>query len=213
MPSINVTLEWMTRQRTLTGIAGAYVYAALLVAGPWIFTVLGLRGLGASGCAAGCEELQLYRSVIIYNSMFALVVTSPIAFLSGRFISDQLHRGRSDGIPFALAASIGAFGAVVLVTAAPFHLFATTLPGPAKFAAVQNAFLIGVSWLVIPFLGAVKAHNATLLAFGANALLLTVLGALAPGQDATAILTEFNASFALTDAILVAVVAHKFGTG
>lgn len=212
MASVNITLEWMTRQRTLTGVASAYIYAALLVAGPWIFTVLGLLGLGASGCdTSGCEELQIFRSVVIYNSMFALVASSPIAFISGRFISDELHRGRLTGIAAALVASLGAFSAVVVLTAVPFHALVTTLPDPAKFAAVQNAFLIGVSWLIIPFLGAVRAGNVTLMAFAANALFLIVLGALAPGQDAAALLTKFNASFALTDAILIGAVVRRFG--
>ena len=52
----------------------------------------------------------------------------------------------------------------------------TTLSGPAQFAAIQNAFLIGVSWLLIPFLSVIKAHTAMLVAFGANALSMIVLG-------------------------------------
>ena len=91
MSGINTTIEWMTRQRALTSIVLAYVYAALLVAGPWIFTVLGVVGLSAASCSAVCDQLPVFRSVVIYNSLFALVVTSPLAFLSGRYISDQLH--------------------------------------------------------------------------------------------------------------------------
>ena len=48
MTSINTTIEAMTRRGTLSGVFGAYLYAALLVAGPWIFTVLGLLFLGAN---------------------------------------------------------------------------------------------------------------------------------------------------------------------
>lgn len=81
MSGINTTIEWMTRQRALTSIAVGYVYAALLVAGPWIFTVIGLVGLSAGSCAAGCDQLPVFRSIVIYNSLFALVVTSPLAFL------------------------------------------------------------------------------------------------------------------------------------
>lgn len=214
MSAVNVTLEWMTRQRTLTGVAAAYAYAALLVAGPWIFTVIGLLGLGSSGCdASGCGELQTFRSVVIYNSMFALVVSSPIAFLCGRCVADQLHQGRADSITFVLLASLGAFSVIVLATALPFHALATTLPAPARVAAVQNAFLIGASWLIIPFLTAARSGNVTLLAFAANAVLLTALAALLPARDAAAILTRLNAGFALTEALLVAAVVRRFGSG
>jgi polysaccharide biosynthesis protein PelG len=47
MTNSDTTIEAMTRRGTLSGVLGAYLYAAFLVAGPWIFTVLGLLGLGA----------------------------------------------------------------------------------------------------------------------------------------------------------------------
>jgi hypothetical protein len=34
MSGINARIEWMTRQRTLSVVVIAYVYAALVVAGP-----------------------------------------------------------------------------------------------------------------------------------------------------------------------------------
>src|SRR5690349_16194901 len=88
---VNATIEWMTRQRALSGIVAAYLYAALIVAGPWIFTMLGIAGLSGTGCTADCGQLPLFRSIVIYNSLFSLVVTSPLAFLSGRYVADQLH--------------------------------------------------------------------------------------------------------------------------
>ena len=72
MTSSNTTIEAMTRRGTLSGVLGAYLYAALLVAGPWIFTVLGLLGLGAATCDGGsCFDLTVFRSIVIYNSMYA----------------------------------------------------------------------------------------------------------------------------------------------
>ena len=56
MKSVNITLQGMTRGSGLSTIAAAYVFAALLVAGPWIFTVLGIVGLGAALCDDACEK-------------------------------------------------------------------------------------------------------------------------------------------------------------
>jgi uncharacterized membrane protein len=95
MSGINGKIEEMTRQRGLSGIVVAYVYAALVVAGPWIFTMLGMSGISSAGCSAVCDQLPLFRSVVIYNSMFSFVVTSPLAFFAGRFIADQLYVGGS----------------------------------------------------------------------------------------------------------------------
>jgi len=100
MSSINATIEQMTHRRSMSSVVTAYFYAALLVAGPWIFTMLGIVGLSSTGCSTACDELTLFRSVVIYNSLFALVVTSPLAFFSGRYISDKLYVGQTQGVFF-----------------------------------------------------------------------------------------------------------------
>ena len=176
MSDINTTVEQMTRQRSLSTIATAYVYAALLVAGPWIFTMLGIVGLSSTGCTANCDQLALFRSVVIYNSLFSLVVTSPVAFFAGRYVSDRLYAGQTNAVFFVFLASLTLFCLCVLTVAVPFYLWAASLNGPTRIAAIQNVFLIGASWLLIPFLGVIKAHGALLVAFGLNALLMIVLG-------------------------------------
>ncbi len=212
MSGINTTIERMTRQRCLTGIVIAYVYAALLVAGPWIFTMVGIVGLSSTGCSTVCDQLAVFRSIVIYNSLFSLVVTSPLAFFSGRFIADQLYVGRSQCVFSTFVGSLAVFCVVTLVSVVPFYLLAADLDGPTRFAAIQNAFLIGVSWLLIPFLGVVRAHTAMLVAFGSNALAMIVLGYLLSKPSATVLLLAFNASFAITDTILIGTLVRRFGT-
>jgi polysaccharide biosynthesis protein PelG len=212
MSGINTTIERMTRQRPLSGIVIAYVYAALLVAGPWIFTMVGIVGLSSTGCSTVCDQLVLFRSIVIYNSLFSLVVTSPLAFFSGRFIADQLYLGRSQGVYSTFIGSLGVFCLIALVCVVPFYLLAATLDGPVRFAAIQNAVLIGVSWLLIPFLGVIRAHIAMLVAFGSNALVMIVLGYLLVEPSATTLLLGFNVSFAITDTILIGTLVWRFGT-
>ena len=131
MSGINTTIEWMTRQRALTSIA----------VGLCIRRSAGRRPLDlhhhrhrrpqpTGSCAAGCDQLPVFRSIVIYNSLFSLVVTSPLAFLSGRYVSDQLHVGRTQCVFFALVASLGMFCLIALAIVVPFYLFATTLNGP-----------------------------------------------------------------------------------
>lgn len=212
MSGINTTVERMTRQRSLSTIATAYVYAALLVAGPWIFTMLGIVGLSSTGCTANCDQLALFRSVVIYNSLFSLVVTSPVAFFAGRYVSDRLYAGQTKAVFFVFLASLTLFCLCVLTVAVPFYLWAASLNGPTRIAAIQNVFVIGASWLLIPFLGVIKGHGALLVAFGLNALLMIVLGFTVSDPSATLLLGIFNASFAMTDVILVATLVRRFGT-
>ena len=209
---IGTMIERMTRQQSMSSIVTAYVYAAVLVAGPWIFTMLGIVGLSTTGCSAACDELVLFRSIVIYNSLFSLVVSSPLAFFSGRYMSDKLYTGQIQGGFFVFTMSLSVFCLTVLTTVVPFYLIAATLDGPVGFAAIQNAFLIGTSWLLIPFLSAMKAHKAILIAFGSNALLMIGLGSLLSDASAAMLLGAFNVSFAVTDVILVGTLVRTFGT-
>jgi uncharacterized membrane protein len=211
MTGINVTIEAMTRRGTLAGVFGAYAYAALLVAGPWIFTVLGLFSLGTE-CTGNCIDLTIFRSVVIYNSMYALIVTSPLAFLCGRFVAGQVQDGYCENVFCALVISVGAFSLLTLVSVAPFYIFATTLDDIEKVASIQNAIMIGCSWLLIPFLGGVRAYNAVLMAFGAGAISMLTIGSALHEPRAASLLLAFNCSFAITNLVMLGNVVYRFGT-
>ncbi|MCB1505173.1 MAG: exopolysaccharide Pel transporter PelG [Hyphomicrobiaceae bacterium] len=211
LADVNRMLERLTHKRSLTLIGGAYVVAALLVAGPWIFTVLGLIGLGVTACADGCDELALFRTIVIYSSMFSLIVTSPIAFLFARHISDQLFQGKRDGIVFALACAFTIFAFTIALAVVPFYGWGATLTSAQKLAAIHNVMLIGCSWLLIPFLGVTRAYRTVLAAFALGAIAMTLLGWAIPEPSALWLLVSFNAGFAVVNAILLISIIRTFG--
>lgn len=211
MHAINASLEAMTREGTLTRLLGAYLYAALLVAGPWIFTVLGLMGLGLQGCEGLCTDFIVFRSVVIYNAMFAFIVSVPMAFFCGRYASEQIHSGNERKVTFVLLVSLCIFQIVSLFVAVPFIFLGTALDGLAKIASIQNLAMIGCSWLLIPFLGAMRANNAVLIGYGVGALCMFGSGAIMNNSTASALLLVFNASLALTNLFLFGTVILRFG--
>jgi polysaccharide biosynthesis protein PelG len=212
MTNINITIEAMTRRGSLSGVFGAYLYAALLVAGPWIFTVIGLVGLSTGKCEGNCADMTVFRSIVIYNSMYALVVTCPLAFLSGRYVSEKFHGGSNEGVFSALVLSLIVFALLTLGIAAPFYMFVTTLDPAEKVASIQNAAMIGCSWLLIPVLGASRGYNAVLAGFGAGAASMLVLGSLLHDSQVTSLLLAFNGSFAITNLILLGCLVRRCGT-
>src|SRR5258708_20077562 len=72
--------------------------------------------------------------------------------------------------------------------------------------------MIGCSWLLIPFLGALRAYNVVLVAFGAGAVSMLVLGSVLRDPQVASLLLAFNGSFAITNLILLATVVRRFGT-
>ena len=211
MTSTNNVIEAMTRRGTLSGVFGAYLYAAFLVAGPWILTVLGLFSLNTVSCDGYCTELTIFRSIVIYNSMYALVIASPLAFASGRYASEQLYRGRDSNIFYALVTSLGIFVSIGVVSVVPYYFYATTLDRTTALASIYNAMLIGCSWLLIPFLGAIRAYNSVIIAFGAGTVVMFTLSNFLYDPPAASFLLVFDSSFAITNFILLATIVRRCG--
>ena len=87
MAGLGFALERMTQGRSLTSTAGAYVYAAVLVAGPWIFTVLGIGGIDLVACPGEeCPGPAIFRTIVIYNALVSAIHTGPIAVVCTRVV-------------------------------------------------------------------------------------------------------------------------------
>ncbi|MGJ4949690.1 exopolysaccharide Pel transporter PelG [Bradyrhizobium sp. HKCCYLS20291] len=211
MINSNATISDLTRRGTLAAIFGAYSYAAMIVAGPWLFTVLGLSFLSATACDGTCLDLTIFRSVVIYNSMFSLIITSPLAFFAGRYTSRQIYRGSEDHVYYVLVLSLAIFLAVVLLLVVSFYVFGTTLEAIESLASIHTLFLIGCAWLLIPFLGAIRAHNQIIFAFGAGSLAILLFSHIPVDTTVTSLLLSFNGGFTIIDLIMMCVIVRRFG--
>ncbi|RZK98202.1 MAG: hypothetical protein EOO66_00990 [Methylobacterium sp.] len=212
MAGLGFALERMTQGRSLTSTAGAYVYAALLVAGPWIFTVLAIGGIDLAACPTDdCPGLPLFRSVIIYNALISAILTGPIAFVGTRFVSDQVWLKRDTSVTYAFVVAQGLFAAVALLVAGPLYLFAADLPGPDTVAGLQNLLLMGAAWLLIPFMGAIRSHVIVAVAFGAGAAVMVALIAIAPSSEPLRLLTAFNIGLTIIDLVLARRLLQDYG--
>ena len=210
MAGIGFTLERLAHGRTLSSVAAAYVYAAALVAGPWIFTVLGVAGISFAACTTACDDLQVFRSIIIYNSVFSLIWSSPIAFVATRFVSDQIYVGKNQHVMFALVVSLGVFALGAFAVGIPFYTFATTLSGLEKILGLQKLVLIGSSWLLIPFVGAIRGARTVALAFAAGAAIMVGAVALDGGSRPAVLLGAFNLGLSLIVFVLVLRLTAEF---
>ncbi|MCJ2035350.1 exopolysaccharide Pel transporter PelG [Methylobacterium sp. J-068] len=212
MAGLGFALERMTQGRSLTSTAGAYVYAALLVAGPWIFTVLAIGGIDLAACPGGdCPGLPVFRSIIIYNALVSAILTGPIAFVCTRFVSDRIWLKRYESVTFAFVVAQSVFAGTALAIAAPFYLFAADLPAPDALAGLQNLMLMGAAWLLIPFLGAIRSYVAVAIAFAAGAGLMVALIAVAPRSDPLHLLTAFNVGLTVIDLLLARRLLREYG--
>jgi polysaccharide biosynthesis protein PelG len=210
MAGIALTLDRMAASGSLYKTAAAYLFASFVVSGPWILTVVAVAAVGFIACDTQCLPLQVFRSVIIYNSLFSLIVTAPIAFVCTRLVSDDLYEGRTDRINFAFFCALTAFAIISALTAAPFYILLSTLRPLEKLMSLQNLGLLGAAWLLIPFLGVLRSYRTVLAGFAGGTILIVFV---ATRTQATpfALLAGFNAGLCLVDLLMICRIAQDFG--
>ncbi len=212
MAGIGFQLRALANRGGLGDMAMAYVYGLFLVAGPWVFTVLTILGINlALKPSISWEETQVFRSVIIYNFCFTLILTGPVVLLSTRYLADQIYRRDARHIPFALFASLAAAGLLTLLVAAGFYLGPVHLDAPVEWLAILNFGLISAIWITGPFLSIIRDFRSISLAFLLGcvaALVLTVRWA--DQLDDAGVLAIFNAALALVLAAILVPVGRSY---
>lgn len=211
MAGIGFTLERMAYNQTLTGAVGAYVYAAFLVAGPWIFIVLAIAGISLAACIGVCLNIEIFRSVIIYNSVFSLIVTSPISYVCTRFISDQIYKKETDKIIFSLYVAIALLAVVTIIIGGIFYGYLTGLSPQEKLASVQNLVLIGISWLLIPFLGAIQNYRLISLTFALATALMIIEIVYIPESSPLTLINTFNLGLVFINGVFLMRLNQEYG--
>ncbi|MFH6787359.1 MULTISPECIES: exopolysaccharide Pel transporter PelG [Methylobacterium] len=212
MAGIGFALERMTTGKSLSSTAGAYLYAAFLVAGPWIFTVLAIAGVSSAACTvADCLGLQIFRSIMIYNTCVTAILTGPLAFVCTRYVSDHIWMKRYESIAFSFAAAFAAFAVTALLVCGPFYVWMTDLSAPELLAALQNLMLLGAAWLLIPFIGATRGYLAVSAAFAVGVAVMVSTLLLAPGEEPVRLLGAFNLGLCIIDFGLAWRLAREYG--
>jgi polysaccharide biosynthesis protein PelG len=210
MAGIGFKLERMTQECSLSLTVGAYLYAAFLIAGPWIFTILGITGISLAACDT-CNTVKIFRSIIIYNSVFSFILVNPIAYVCTRFISDRVFIKRYESITFALVTALILFSVLAMPIAGPFYFFMTTLTTLEKLASLQNLMLVGASWLLMQFVGAMRTFTTVSSAFALGAAAMTIMVVLAFDSTPFWLLNSFDFGLCVTDAVLVWRMTREYG--
>lgn len=169
MAGIGFALRKLARRDDLLGILQGYAHSAFITSGPWMFTILALAAINLIGAdLVGVEELTRFRVVIIYNFCFSAVLTGPLVLVATRYLADAIYARQVDVAPGMLLAALGlAYGASAL-TAGPFYLLFSGLPGTMMVGGLANFLLVGGIWVVSIFLSALKDYVAVTVAFAAG---------------------------------------------
>ena len=186
---------------SLSGLVGVYGFAIFLVAGPWIIMVAAIAILSALACPTNaCGEIDLFRSILIYNFLLSLLLIGPISLPITRFVSDEIYAGRHRAIVSAFVAGLAVLAVAGVIVVGPFLIFGAQLGAPTKLAAFQNCMLMGAAWLIGPLLGALGDFRVVSLSFLAGACIMVGIAIVSPVKDALALLNAFSGGLAVANA-------------
>ena len=165
MAGIGFELRKLWDRDTLTSLLSAGGHAAVIAAGPWLFTILSLAAIGiTTERLVGLDELAEFRVVIIYAFAVSLVLSAPVTIVATRLVADALWAKRPEDIrPLLLAALTAALVAAILGSLALIAAFRPPLAAAAPLAA--GAMLVSLMWVVLAFCGAVRDYRAVTLSF------------------------------------------------
>ena len=200
MAGIGFELRRLAERDTLSTVLAAGGHAAIIAAGPWLFTILALAAIGVTTeRLVGLDRLAEFRIVIIYAFAISLVLAAPVTMVATQLVADALWLKRpADVRPLLIAAlctSLVSVGAGSLVLAACFR-------PPATVAAplVAGSMLVGLIWVVLAFCGAVRDYNAVTACFLAGLILAVAasVGAAIGGSGAMTMVWGFLLGLSVT---------------
>ncbi|NOU08203.1 MAG: hypothetical protein HOO99_18670, partial [Hyphomicrobiaceae bacterium] len=181
MAGIGFRLRALAGQETISSIVAAAGHAAVIAAGPWLFTIFALAAITlTTDQITGTSVLSNFRGIIIYAFATSLVLAAPVTIVATRLVGDALWLKKPADVPRLL---LGAYGAVLPLVALGVVLeiwwfrlgFATAL------ALMAASLLVALIWVALAFCGAVRDYRGVTLSFLvglALAMLMTIGAAL-----------------------------------
>ncbi|MFP4520780.1 MAG: exopolysaccharide Pel transporter PelG [Fibrobacterota bacterium] len=176
MAGIGFRLQKILRDGTYSGSLKAYLYAAAVSSGPWLFTVISVGILGFFSYTRFQSETSfLFRTVLVYTFAFSLIITGTLQMVITRYLSDRFFSRDYDAV---LPTYIYGSAAVTIsqsITAWIFYSFtgldlSSKVAGTILYTAVCNI------WMAMIFLSALRNYRSILRAFASGSFFSAFAG-------------------------------------
>jgi uncharacterized membrane protein len=172
MAGVGLSIRRQAERGGLLGPLGAFGYAGLLAAGPYVCASLGIFALGlSSGASVTREGLAL----MAYATVFSMLAFAPFQFASARILGDLLYEGRTDAFSAVLVQLLGPLLGWLTVSGVAF-LACVPCAFAVKVATFALYLALGGTWLAMVPLSAAKGYRAIAAIF-ITGILAACLGA------------------------------------
>lgn len=169
MAGIGFELQRVLKQGGMTGALKVALAGIIIVAGPWLISILGIFSLSRFAGFALEEGSGLFTAAIVYSYAFSLFLFGGLHYIFTRYISDLIYV-KDDSRAFAallismifiglFSTIVGVFGVYFIRTDQVANLFMYRIFAAILFTAVN------LIWLVMIFITLLKKYMTIFLVY------------------------------------------------
>jgi uncharacterized membrane protein len=100
MAGIGFELRKLLERDSLTGLAQAYAYAAVISSGPWVLSIIGILFVGFMSASAVTPAFWItqFQVSVTYLIAGSLILTGPVQLAFTRFVADRLFEKQKEAV-------------------------------------------------------------------------------------------------------------------
>ncbi|MEA1832374.1 exopolysaccharide Pel transporter PelG [Methylobacterium durans] len=166
MAGIGFELRRLSSRDEILGPVAAVAHAAIVAAGPWLYTVMAILVIGeAASPLIGEDAMATFRVLVVYVFSLSLVGTSPVAMVGTRVLADSLYRRQYDDVRSVFVLTLLAASAATAILSCLVFVLLLRVPADVAVAGIAGVQIVSMVWVGLAFCGAVRDYLQVTLAF------------------------------------------------
>ncbi len=169
MAGIGFELQRVLKQGGVTGAFKVAIAGIIIVAGPWLVSILGIFSLSRFAGFALAEGSGLFTAAIVYSYAFSLFLFGGIHYIFTRYVSDLIYiRNNSRAFSALLLSMLFIGGLSVLTGSAGVYFIHTDQISNLlvyRISAVLLFVSVNLIWLVMIFITLLKKYMTIFLVY------------------------------------------------
>lgn len=169
MAGIGFELQRVLKRGGMVGVFKAALAGIIIVAGPWLVSILGISFLYQISSTAFDKHGMLFTAAVVYSYAFSLFLFGGFHYIFTRYIADLIYvkeHGRALGALLLAIVLVGALSAIPAIIAVGFlDLKMLQFPELYKITSVLLFVTINLIWLVMIFITLLKRYMVIFLIY------------------------------------------------
>lgn len=166
MAGIGFVLRKLSEKYTLGSNLQSYFHATLASSGPWIFTSLALAFFFLlSKDSLHYTALENFRTIILYNFGFSLVISSLTTVTSTRYLADAIYTKRVEESCGMLLSTLFTINLITFPLGTILYFYIVDLSPQVAVLSLVNLMIITSIWQCSIFLTALKDYQGVSFSF------------------------------------------------